>query len=171
MKQHKNKWSWCGNNFPCRCASSVLHVSSHGLRCWPVAICFQQIVCFHGVLLVCLLQPQLLFILEMLMRLPVVTVFYLCFCFVSKFAFAWVLSARKSSKAWSHASSSIQRLLCKMLNWKSKCGIYVQINKHLMARACTYRYCDTAIWHLAFPHASNWDSVCCPCLWNTLFIL
>lgn len=68
--------------------------------------------------------------------------------------FAWVLNARTSNKAWSHASYSIQQLLCKMLMWKSKCRVYARVNKRLRATTCSCGYRDMAefgIWLLLRP--------------------
>lgn len=58
----------------------------------------------------------------------------------------------------------------KILIWKSKHGVYARVNKHLRATVCSSGYWDTAVWHLAFPQASNRDSACSLCPWNTLFI-
>lgn len=92
--------------------------------------------------------------------------FVLLFCIqICPCAFAWVLSARTSSGAWSYASYSIQRLLCKILIWKSKCGVYVRVNKHLRAAVCSCGYWDTAqfgIWHFLRLQMEILFAVCVP---------
>lgn len=107
----------------------------------------------------------------MLLRFPVVIALYLCCIQIGACLCARVLSARTCSADRSHASYSIQQLLCKMLIWKSKCGVYVRVNRRL--RGCSmflWALRHGTAWHLAFPRASHGDFVCSLCPWNTLFV-
>ena len=102
--------SLSGNNFFLRNALFVFHVSSHDLRCGSGDSCFQKIFCMSGVSVWTLNAFYLnaaelpshncaLFVLRLCIQICA------CAC-----AFAWVLHARTSNKAWSHASYSIQQL-------------------------------------------------------------
>lgn len=146
----------------------AFRASSHDSRCGSGDLCFPETFCLAGVCMcVCL---NLSFFVWMLSSFPVVIVLYLCFCFVSNFGhvacvFAWVHSGRTSSGARSHASYSIQQLLCKMLIWKSKCGVYVRVNKRLRATVCSCGYWDMAqfgIWHFLRLHMVILFAVCVP---------
>lgn len=48
--------------------------------------------------------------------------------------------------------------LCKSQQAFKGCSLFLWVLRH------------GTVWHLAFPQASNGDSVCCLCPWNTLFI-
>lgn len=80
-------------------------------------------------------------------------------------------SWQDTSTTRSHASYSIQKLECKILIWKSKCGVYVRVNTRLSYSVfvCILRY-GTA-WHLAFSPDSNGDCVCFVCLKNIMYLL
>lgn len=148
----------------------MFHVSSHDLRCGSGDSCFQKIFCMSGVSVWTLNAFYLnaaelpshncaLFVLRLCIQICA------CAC-----AFAWVLHARTSNKAWSHASYSIQQLfffffLCKMLIWKSKCCVYVRVNKRLRATVCSCGYRDMAefgIWLLLRLQMEILFNVCVP---------
>ena len=116
--------------------------------------------------------PWTLFIWT-LQSFPVITVLYLCFGFVSKFVHVRAHlpecsmpgQATKPGPMLHIQFNNFFFFLCKMLIWKSKCCVYVRVNKRLRATVCSCGYRDMAefgIWLLLRLQMEILFNVCVP---------